>query len=184
MNRVTIGVLSTLALLLVFDAPLDAPRRESSSRPSVSAGGPPPLGAEDASFVVRRLNPELSAHEADRIGSAVVRYSDVYSLDPELVLAVILRESRARPWARSPKGALGLMQVMPYMASPLDMAGNHTTIESNIEAGCTLLANNIRRLGEEEGISAYFWGNEIRSVSYLDGVRAARAQVRALRRAR
>jgi soluble lytic murein transglycosylase-like protein len=94
------------------------------------------------------------------------------------VTAVLLVESGARPWARSPKGALGLMQVMPAMMRPMRIAGNHSAIETNIEAGCLILAGNIRRLGEEDGISAYFWGSEIRGVSYLSRVQAARARVR------
>jgi hypothetical protein len=72
------------------------------------------------------------------------------------------------------------MQVMPNMLAPLALAGNSTSIESNVEAGCRILAENIRRLGEDDGISAYFWGSEIRSVAYLDRVRAARARVRRL----
>ena len=99
-------------------------------------------------------------------------------LEPELVTAVLIVESGARPWARSRKGAVGLMQVMPHMALPMGLPGNLTTIESNIEAGCLILADNIRRLGEENGISAYFWGSDIRGVAYLDRVRAARATLR------
>jgi soluble lytic murein transglycosylase-like protein len=112
------------------------------------------------------------------IGSAVVRYSGKYGLAPELVTAVLLVESGARPWVRSPKGAIGLMQVMPYMAAPMGMAGNLATIESNVEAGCIILAGNIARLGEEDGISAYFWGSKIRGVAYLGRVQAARDRVR------
>jgi soluble lytic murein transglycosylase-like protein len=67
------------------------------------------------------------------------------------------------------------MQVMPHMAAQADFAGNLTTAESNVEAGCMILADNIRRLGEADGISAYFWGSEIRGLSYLHRVRAARA---------
>ena len=66
---------------------------------------------------------------------------------------------------------------MPHMFEPLEIAGNIATIESNIEAGCQILADNIRRLGEEKGILAYFWGSEIRGASYLRRVRAARAAV-------
>ena len=72
------------------------------------------------------------------------------------------------------------MQVMPHMASALDLAGNHTTIESNVEAGCLILAHNIRRLGEQDGVSAYFWGSEIRGVSYLHRVLEKHASVRRL----
>ena len=125
-------------------------------------------------------NPHLSTAERERIGRAVLRSSGNYRLDPQLVTAIILVESGARPWALSPKGAVGLMQVMPHMTETLMLAGNLTTIESNVEAGCSILADNIRRLGEDDGISAYFWGSEIRGVAYLDRVRAARATVRRL----
>jgi soluble lytic murein transglycosylase-like protein len=132
----------------------------------------------DVARIVRSSNPTLSDRELGRIGSAVVRYSGKYGLDPVLVTAVLLVESSAQPWARSPKGAIGLMQVMPYMAARMGLAGNFATIESNVEAGCLILAGNISRLGEEDGISAYFWGSQIRGVAYLDRVRAARAEVR------
>jgi hypothetical protein len=72
------------------------------------------------------------------------------------------------------------MQVMPYMSAQTEMAGNLTTIEHNVEAGCQILADNIRRLGVEDGISAYFWGSNIGGVSYLNRVLAKRASVRRL----
>jgi len=122
-------------------------------------------------------NPEAVDELLERIRAAILRYSAKYELDPLLVTAVIEVESGARPWARSPKGAVGLMQVMPFVASSMDLAGNLTTIEINIEAGCSILADNIRRLGEDDGISAYFWGSNIRGVAYLDRVRQARADV-------
>ena len=128
--------------------------------------------------IMQTANPSLTSHDSTRIARAVIGSSNRFGLDPELVSAVLLVESGARPWARSPKGAVGLMQVMPHMASGMRIAGNLTTIESNIEAGCWILAGNIRRLGEADGISAYFWGSDIRGVAYLQRVRAARAAVR------
>ncbi len=136
------------------------------------------LEAADVARVLGRVNPTLSQRQLARIGAAVVRYSAKYDLDPELVTAIILVESSARPEARSPKGAMGLMQVMPYWHAMLGMAGNSSTLESNIEAGCLILASNIRRLGEEDGISSYFWGSQIRGLGYLERVRAARSSVR------
>jgi soluble lytic murein transglycosylase-like protein len=127
---------------------------------------------------LQRMNPTLSPAQGIQIGEAVLRYSAKYRLDPELVTAVLLVESGARPWAVSPKGARGLMQVMPYMLRPMGMVGNLSTIETNVEAGCIILADNIRRLGEQDGISAYFWGSEIRGDGYLARVQAARARLR------
>jgi soluble lytic murein transglycosylase-like protein len=154
-----------------------------SSHPNLATaqlGAPEALSADAIGAIVGSANPHLSAPERDRIGRAVLRSSATYQLDPQLVTAIILVESGARPWALSTKGAVGLMQVMPHMTETLMLAGNLTTIESNVEAGCSILADNIRRLGEDDGISAYFWGSEIRGVAYLDRVRAARATVRRL----
>lgn len=120
----------------------------------------------------------LSDEERSRVVEAVIRSSRRYGLDPFLVIAVLLVESDARPWAESGKGAIGLMQVMPYMAEDLPLAGNLTTIESNVDAGCYILADNIRRLGEAKGISSYFWGRRIRGVAYLEKVQETRARVR------
>jgi len=145
------------------------------------AAGPMFTQIDPSADIERRLaqlNPHLTAAQLARIQLAILRYSEKYSLDPLLVTAVIEVESAARPWARSPSGALGLMQVMPYMIRPMGMAGNASTVEANVEAGCRILAGNIRRLGEEDGISAYFWGSNIRGVTYLNRVRAARERLR------
>jgi len=138
----------------------------------------PDLDVASISQLLGAQNPTLSLPERTRIGNAILRYSAKYGLDPELVTGVLLVESDARPWVRSPKGAQGLMQVMPHMMQPMGLAGNLATIESNIEAGCIILAGNIRRLGEADGVSAYFWGSKIRGPGYLQRVEAARAEVR------
>jgi soluble lytic murein transglycosylase-like protein len=172
MTRTRVILLALLATSLLSgrapDAGLGAP----------AAGA---AGVDVSADITRRLdelNPHLTEAQISRIREAILRYSQKYSLDPLLVTAVIEVESAARPWARSPKGALGLMQVMPYMIRPMDLAGNASTIEANIEAGCMILADNIRRKGEEDGISAYFWGSDIRGVTYLNRVRAAQERLK------
>jgi Transglycosylase SLT domain len=169
-----------VVLLVVLAWGLVTRGTPASVSASGSRSGNGPLSAEAIAGVVGSANPDLSDGQRKRIGRAVLRSSETHELDPQLVTAIILVESGARPWALSPKGAIGLMQVMPHMTSSLALGGNLATIESNVEAGCWILADNIRRLGEDDGISAYFWGSEIRGVAYLDRVRAARATVRRL----
>jgi soluble lytic murein transglycosylase-like protein len=179
MSRAHVAWLVVLAALLVFDGGrAAAPSAEGGAAAVVLAArraAPAALGEEAVAAELRQMNPALSDRQLARISTAVVKYSAKYRLDPALVVAVIQQESTARPWVRSPKGAIGLMQVMPHMMGVLEVAGNLTTIESNIEAGCMILADNIRRLGEPRGISSYFWGSEIRGVSYLQQVQQARA---------
>lgn len=119
-------------------------------------------------------NPNLGPLTSNRIADAVLRCGREKGVAPDLMLAVMLVESSARPAARSPKGAIGLMQIMPHMFEVLSLPGNVAHIEANIEAGCLLLADNIRRLGEEDGISAYFWGRRIRDDGYMRRVRTVR----------
>jgi soluble lytic murein transglycosylase-like protein len=57
-----------------------------------------------------------------------------YGLDPALVLAVVGVESGFRPAAVSPKGAQGLMQLMPRTAAALGVS-DPLDPEQNLDAG-------------------------------------------------
>jgi soluble lytic murein transglycosylase-like protein len=177
-RRGWVGLLVLAGVFLVSGRPISESFSllRAPTNPSPAAD---PLASHDwVGASLEAANPHLSARERARIGAAVMNCADRYDLEPELVTAVMLVESDARPWAESPKGALGLMQVMPHMIQPMDLAGNPSTVESNVEAGCYILSHNIERLGYERGISAYFWGSRIRGVAYLKKVMAARQRVR------
>lgn len=122
--------------------------------------------------------PRVDAALSARIAESVVRCQREQSLPPDLVLAVLMQESSGRPGARSSAGAIGLMQVMPHMYEELALPGSVSHVEANMEAGCRLLADNIQRLGEDEGISAYFWGNATGNDRYLLGVKRLRRDFR------
>lgn len=62
-----------------------------------------------------------------------------YRVDPALVRAVIHAESAFRPGARSKKGAMGLMQLMPDTAQDMGVA-NVLAPEDNIFGGVRYLA--------------------------------------------
>ena len=179
LRRVATWGLVVLAALLV----LDGSSRSSRGGVAATADADPIEAARPAVTAalvehLRSRNGSLSREEQRRVIEAVLRSSRRHALDPYLVTAVLIVESDARPWAESGQGAIGLMQVMPHMAEKLPLAGNLATIESNIEAGCFILSDNIRRLGEAQGISAYFWGRHVRGVAYLEKVERARAWVR------
>jgi hypothetical protein len=67
-----------------------------------------------------------------------------HGLDPELVLAVIAVESGFRPDAVSPKGAQGLMQLMPATARSLDV-DDPMDPAANVDGGTRYLGSLVAR---------------------------------------
>ncbi len=65
-------------------------------------------------------------------------------LPPDLVLALIEVESRFDPWAVSPAGAVGLMQVMPFWPRQLGVQNQLVRVEPNIRMGCEILRYYLR----------------------------------------
>ncbi len=65
-------------------------------------------------------------------------------LPPDLVLAMIDVESRFDPWAVSPAGAVGLMQVMPFWPAQLGVQNQLVRVAPNIRLGCEILRFYLR----------------------------------------
>ena len=72
------------------------------------------------------------------IQDAVDRIADRHGLSPELLHSVIKVESNYNPYAVSPKGALGIMQLIPATARRFGVADVFNPIE-NIEGGARYL---------------------------------------------
>src|ERR1700733_3798601 len=65
-------------------------------------------------------------------------------LPPDLVLALIEVESRFDPWAVSPAGAVGLMQVMLFWPRELGVQNQLVRVAPNIRIGCEILRYYLR----------------------------------------
>jgi soluble lytic murein transglycosylase-like protein len=74
------------------------------------------------------------------------------SVRPALVHAMIQVESAFDPTAVSPKGAMGLMQLMPATAATFGV-GNPFNPRENVRAGVAYLRQLLDRYGEDEGLA-------------------------------
>jgi soluble lytic murein transglycosylase-like protein len=100
-------------------------------------------------------------------------------LDPTLVLAVAAIESRFNPFAQSPMGAQGLMQVVTRVHQEKfePFGGNQAAFDpvANLRVGSQILKDLInRRGGVEEGLRAYVGATTTSGEGYTRKVLAER----------
>jgi soluble lytic murein transglycosylase-like protein len=80
---------------------------------------------------------------------SIIRWaSRKYGLESALIKAIIRVESNFNPHAVSPKGARGLMQLMPDTITHMDVK-NPFDPRENIEAGVRLFRNLMSQLNED-----------------------------------
>ena len=88
-------------------------------------------------------------------GEIIDAVANAHGVNPMLVRALIHVESGYRPRAKSPKGAMGLMQLMPSTAREYKVRNPYEP-KANIEAGIKHLKSLIDRLGGFElALAAY-----------------------------
>jgi len=112
----------------------------------------------EAQYLARRYR---VADEAVRVMVAAAHAAGrEHQVDPLLILAVMAVESSMNPFAQSPVGATGLMQVMPgvHAGKFLDRSGDFGPLDpiANIRVGSEILGDVIRRGGSvERGLQLY-----------------------------
>jgi Transglycosylase SLT domain len=84
----------------------------------------------------------------------IVNTAQTYGVDPILVQALVQVESNYQPRARSSKGAMGLMQLMPSVAKEYRVRNAYDP-KANVEAGVQKLKTLIEKYGTELALAAY-----------------------------
>jgi len=95
---------------------------------------------KDLSPAVPATRPENS----QKLDAVINSIGDLHHIDPDLINSVIHAESGFNPRAVSPKGAQGLMQLMPQTASHLGVA-NAFDPRANVEGGTRYLRELLER---------------------------------------
>jgi soluble lytic murein transglycosylase-like protein len=82
----------------------------------------------------------------------IVENATQHSLHPDFVRAVIQAESAFNPRARSVKGAMGLMQLMPGTAAEYGVTNAYDPVQ-NIRAGVAYLKRLLVRFGNDVSLA-------------------------------
>jgi hypothetical protein len=120
---------------------------------------PDSSGIRDLGFGTRAgSNPESRIPsplvDAAPYGALIDKVAARHGVPARLVRAVIAVESAGQPQARSAKGAMGLMQLMPQTARQYTLANPYDPA-TNIEAGVQHLRNLLDRFPLAEALAAY-----------------------------
>ncbi len=117
---------------------------------------PVPTAVEEVPSVVRIRKASDRARQVEPI---IRQASETYGVDAGLIRAVIRAESNFRNESTSPKGAMGLMQIMPATAKDLGIRDAYDAQE-NIMGGTRYLKGLLDRYRGDvpTALAAYNWG--------------------------
>jgi soluble lytic murein transglycosylase-like protein len=122
-----------------------------------SAEGVLPLSGRARPTTPQRVN---SGKEPPSVVAAINYSASRHALSQALIAAVAWQESRMRQEAVSPKGARGVMQLMPATASGLKV--NADDLSANVDGGTAYLAKMLDRFDGDiiKTLAAYNAGPE------------------------
>ncbi len=145
-----------LALLLAASPPAFG----GTTSIQVRADGMKVIVNEPSEARSRRLSDRLLAVPDPDLAEAIDRHAIARDLEPRLVQALVQVESGYNRKARSNKGAIGLMQLMPGTAADLAVA-DPWDADQNLQGGTSYLRQMIDRFGGLDlALAAYNAGPE------------------------
>jgi soluble lytic murein transglycosylase-like protein len=140
-------LLAIAAVFCLAARPATAQVLEIGADGAVTRFDGPAVFTQDGATV---LAPALAPAAGETAGVDTVRQqlstaAATYALDPKLIEAVAWRESRFRADARSSKGAVGVMQLMPGTAR--DLGVDPFDVTQNISGGALYLRRMLSEFG-------------------------------------
>jgi len=112
-----------------------------------------------AKFVNKGTADFVAGVRGNRMDPVFIQFGKKYNLDPGLLKGIAETESQFKYDARSPKGALGIMQLMPGTAKDMGVKDPFNPVQS-IEGGAKYLRSLLNRYkgDTDKALAAYNWG--------------------------
>lgn len=126
------------ALALMAAGPAAAQVIEVGPQGAVTYAGPVVSSAEG----VRAIERPTTLPPVSSVSAAIATAAERHQVSPQLVEAVAWQESRLNQSAISPKGARGVMQLMPGTARELGVDAHD--LASNVDGGTAYLAKMMK----------------------------------------
>lgn len=96
----------------------------------------------------------VQAANVSQVKAAIVKHSIEMGVDPAIALSIAKSESGFRQEARSPRGAVGIFQLMPSTARRMGV--NPYTLDGNIKGGIMYYKSMYKMFGSVElALAAY-----------------------------
>jgi soluble lytic murein transglycosylase-like protein len=92
------------------------------------------------------------SHKVTQFDTMIAEHASRHALNPDFVRAVIQAESAFNPSARSVKGAMGLMQLMPSTAAEYQVTNAYDPLQ-NIRAGVAYLKSLMTRFNDDVSLA-------------------------------
>jgi len=143
-RRQVIGTITRLYLDGDNSSFVDVPTAEIDHFEALPAESSPHELARTKNDPAQSKSPSENYQSSADLSEVVKAASGTYHLDPDLVTSVIRAESGFNVRAVSPKGAQGLMQLMPQTASELGVQ-NAFDPQANVEGGARYLRELLER---------------------------------------
>lgn len=161
----TLSGLAALAASLA--APAAAQVLSIADDGAVTTYAGPSVHTTQGATVIGQTSTSAARATPAEVSAAILAASARHAVPATVVEAVAWQESRLNQAAVSPKGARGIMQLMPGTA--LGLGVDASDFKANIDGGTAYLAQQIRRFGDLRlALAAYNAGPE--AVSRYGGI--------------